>query len=124
MNPIFTPFPRLPKELRLRIWHLAHPGPCIVGQIWSSSRRDWIFARNIPSILHACVESRIEFVKGVNKPGNNPLTYQVFDDMRPFYFCYELDTLYIRRECENVSSYSLNCAGFNIIQSIVSNFNF
>jgi hypothetical protein len=49
----------------------------------------WEFVREIPAVLHACSESRAELLK----------TYRCIMDARPFYFSYELDTIYVGRHC-------------------------
>lgn len=85
---IFHPFPRLPAELRLKIWHIAQPERDIIeahyafhtfsvppGVLWayhaafypptaasasrcSLMRHLLVRAQTVPSIFHVCLESR------------------------------------------------------------------
>lgn len=96
-TPTFPEFPRFPKELRLRIWALALPGPCTIEQVWNYSKVKWEFVRKIPAVLQACSESRTEFLRNENVQGVS-LVYQRIMDVRPFYICYDLDTIYARRQ--------------------------
>jgi hypothetical protein len=98
MDPTFSLFPQLSKELRLRIWSLARV-PHTVEQVWNNSKTQWEFIRDVPAILHVCSESRTEFIRKVDDPNYNALVYRLFEDVRPFYFCFNLDTIYIRRQC-------------------------
>ncbi|CZR58046.1 uncharacterized protein PAC_07936 [Phialocephala subalpina] len=65
----FTFFPKLPIELRLAIWALAAPEPAIIKQRISSVKgRRFHFARTVPVVLHACRESRNQYL---NENGND-----------------------------------------------------
>ena len=97
-TPTFPQFPRFPKELRLRIWALALPGPCTIEQIWNQSRVQCEFVRDIPAVLQASSEARTEFLGAVDNRVA-PFAYVRIMDVRPFYFCYALDTIYIPRQC-------------------------
>ena len=69
MAPInsFSVFPRLPIELRLKIWAHASPLPRIIELSWPpeerSKARSPISKTAPPSVLHACRESRYEFIE-------------------------------------------------------------
>ncbi|KAK3324789.1 hypothetical protein B0T19DRAFT_402987 [Cercophora scortea] len=57
----FHPFPRLPTELRLRIWELTASNPRVVevrerGRL--KSRAFWASPTPVPAVLHTCRESR------------------------------------------------------------------
>ena len=93
----FLYFPRFPKELRLKIWALALPGPLTVEQVRNHSKMKWEFVREIPALLQACSESRTEFLRNGGPGGSS--VYRCIMDVRPFYFCYELDTIYVRPQC-------------------------
>ncbi|CZR54386.1 uncharacterized protein PAC_04270 [Phialocephala subalpina] len=54
----FPYFPKLPAELRLRIWEYASPPPRIVEIAWSSKVRSLVSLTRMPPILHTCHESR------------------------------------------------------------------
>jgi hypothetical protein len=94
----FPYFPLLPKELRLRIWALALPGPCTIEQVWNQSKAQCEFVRDIPAVLQASSEARIVFLRTSDKPVPSS-SYRCIMDARPFYFCYELDTIYVPRQC-------------------------
>ena len=94
----FLCFPRFPKELRLKIWALALPGPLTVEQVRNHSKMKWEFVREIPALLQACSESQTEFLRNGDGPGGSSV-YRCIMDARPFYFCYELDTIYVRPQC-------------------------
>ncbi|KAH7418707.1 hypothetical protein BKA64DRAFT_655026 [Cadophora sp. MPI-SDFR-AT-0126] len=96
-SPTFPQFPRLPKELRLGIWTLALPGPCTIEQVWNHAKVKWEFVRGIPAVLQACSESRTEFLRNDNVQGVS-VVYQCIMDIRPFYICYDLDTIYFQRQ--------------------------
>lgn len=53
----FTLFPKLPAELRLKIWDEAMPEARIIEVLWSEHRGFYTDA-NTPAILHVCSESR------------------------------------------------------------------
>jgi len=68
----FHPFSKLPTELRLKIWHLAQPDREIIHatnaktgvgklpgpRIYKRRRYLAVPARTVPSLIHACAESR------------------------------------------------------------------
>ena len=86
----FLYFSRFPIELRLKIWTLALPGPRIIKPVWNHLRVKWEFNSEIPAVLQACSESRIELWK------ESGLLHLYIKDIRPFYFRYKLDTIYLR----------------------------
>jgi hypothetical protein len=60
----FTLFGKLPTEIRLKIWGFATPDPCVVVQREShTSKYCFTFNRPVPAVLHACKESRSEFLE-------------------------------------------------------------
>jgi hypothetical protein len=97
-TPTFPYFPLLPKELRLKIWGLALPGPCTIEQVWNQSKAQCEFVRGIPAVLHASSEARKEFLRTPDEPVASS-AYRCIMDVRPFCFCYELDTIYVPRQC-------------------------
>jgi hypothetical protein len=115
----FSRFPQFPKELRLRIWTLALPGPCTIEQVWNCSKLTWEFIRETPAVLQACSESRAEFVRSGDGPSASP-RYQCIMDTIPFYFCYAIDTIYVRRQCLHSTSlcstaaYHFSVNNFNV----------
>lgn len=65
-EPGFPQFDKLPLEVRLKIWAFAAPDPCIVHQQPSFHLlREFRYIRDsgkVPGVLHACRESRYEFL--------------------------------------------------------------
>ncbi|KAE8452549.1 hypothetical protein EG329_000452 [Mollisiaceae sp. DMI_Dod_QoI] len=60
----FTLFPKLPLELRLIIWALVAPAPAIIIQRKSTVKgRRFHFSRAVPTVLHVCRESRMEYLE-------------------------------------------------------------
>jgi 2EXR family len=78
---IFLPFTRLPKELRLKIWYLTLPARTI-EQTWNNSKCQWEFDAKVRNVLQ-----------------DAQALYRKFDDVQPFYFCPEVDTIYVPRQC-------------------------
>ena len=97
MSSTFHPFPRLPLELRLKIWNLTLPPPHLFislnpwsrigwallskseirakirerrSQSWSSMNNEPVaLKRPVPVVLHVCRESRGEFLGGEGSAG-------------------------------------------------------
>ncbi|KAG9232482.1 hypothetical protein BJ875DRAFT_443109 [Amylocarpus encephaloides] len=105
--PIFLYFPRLPVELRQLIWGFATPPAAFVDSNFlipdQGTRMNYeerIF-RPVPAVLHACRESRTEFLykEGVSK--DHP-TYRLCHDKNAkdndlaTYFSYEYDIACLR----------------------------
>ena len=95
----FTLFPRLPTELRLKIWHLAMPGPRTITLQYKFRRRarlesalpytaSWTSKDLNPAALQVCHESRYEALE---------IYEQAFGTHacsgRKVYFDFEQDTL-------------------------------
>lgn len=60
----FTIFSKFPLEVRLHIWGLAAPEGVIVVQRESQTPgRRFVYIRSIPGVLHACRESRTEYLE-------------------------------------------------------------
>src|SRR4051794_722955 len=74
----FHPFPRLPLELRLRIWRLTVPKPCIIfcGQTAPISsgvcyrHEEGGITDTFNAVVKACRESREEFLHVGQAVGN------------------------------------------------------
>jgi 2EXR family len=52
----FRPFPRLPSELRLKIWKLNMPGPRVVELRYSKKIYHAVSPTPTPALLHVCRE--------------------------------------------------------------------
>ncbi len=86
----FKYFPKLPAELRLKIWNLV-PEPRIVEVRFRKDRRknDHKFMAACPAILHVCQESRIEGLKRYQQAFNSKWA------LNRGYFDFEIDILYL-----------------------------
>jgi hypothetical protein len=92
----FYVFPKLPPELRLKIWKFAMPGPrvmklwkqCLTGSSIGQSEEYVKSAYNIPRTLHATRESRSVALLAYN------LAYQNRQELNPFYINFKHDTLF------------------------------
>jgi hypothetical protein len=83
----FSLFSELPADLRLRIWASLDLEPCVIVQRKTGKRKPmYRFPRLIPAVLHACRESRYEFLdpndeksikKGLIKKRDHP-TYKLY----------------------------------------------
>ncbi|KAH8687264.1 hypothetical protein BGZ60DRAFT_4995 [Tricladium varicosporioides] len=63
-DPKFALFPELPLELRLRVWGYAAPEPQLIVQRRSEKNNSrFTYRRKVPSVLHACRESRLEYLE-------------------------------------------------------------
>lgn len=59
----FHYFKKLPLELRLRIWGYAAPEPTtIIQRVSEKSINRYTYRREPPAVLHACRESRLEYL--------------------------------------------------------------
>lgn len=56
----FTCFPKLPLELRFKIWQAMTPGPRIIEVKWDKKKDQYYTACSVPVVLHICKESRRE----------------------------------------------------------------
>jgi hypothetical protein len=59
----FTVFPKLPVELRFKIWKLALPGTRVVAINFDYESETITSSARIPAALHTCRESRLEALK-------------------------------------------------------------
>ncbi|KAG4437727.1 hypothetical protein IFR05_006810 [Cadophora sp. M221] len=84
----FSPFQRLPIELRLKIWRLAVE-PRIVHIEWSRPLRQCL-SPDVPSILWVSREARVEGLKTYQPAFNTS------DSPSPVYVNFELDTVFFR----------------------------
>jgi len=87
----FELFPKLPIELRLKVWKLSMPGPRRVDvRFLSDGRRgDHEFTAEMPVLLHVCQESRNEVLKKYEVIFKHPKA------LNQCYFNFELDTLHM-----------------------------
>lgn len=70
----FPQFSRLPAEIRMKIWSFVELEPAVIVQYMTREKDvQYKFSRSIPPVLHACRESRFEFldtgVEGEKKNG-------------------------------------------------------
>ena len=111
-RPTFHLFPRLPIEIRLRIWKLAGPKPVIVKQAKALGYKPLytiMHPRPTPAVLHVCQESRKEFLyredEAANEGKNHALYRQAFPSTNGLmcHFSFEVDTLHLTsvREVES-----------------------
>lgn len=87
----FEPFPRLPVELRLKIFKYAIE-PRLVNIEWSRQLRQCV-SSDVPTILHVSKEARSEGLKTYQPSFNT-----AFDSNAPLYFSFEHDTASFRWE--------------------------
>lgn len=102
----FTPFPRLPAELRLKIWHQAHDSSSRILEIIprnseAPSRNHWtsisVTASTIPVLLSVCKESRDELFPLYTTPFNsaNVIPLIVDSSTEDLLICWKTDVLFI-----------------------------
>lgn len=102
----FSSFRKLPAELRIKIWGLAQPDGAVVYQ-HDGGQNGLKYVRRIPGVLHACAESRHEYLERDNdndktkrdrKSRGHPVYTLSFRTRRmrgpATYFCAEIDTLW------------------------------
>jgi hypothetical protein len=102
----FTGFSLLPLEVRMKIWGYAAPEPYTVVQRESrTSRYRYTFSRPVPALLHACRESRYEYLE-IDDDDGAPLerrrrehpVYKLSFNGRtrrsPVYFSTDIDTFW------------------------------
>jgi hypothetical protein len=87
----FALFDSLPAELRLHVWKLSCQGR-VVEVSYDPERDHCASPTSVPSILHACQESRAEALHALYKPAFGTKSHEP-----RIYFSRELDTLYIPR---------------------------
>ena len=96
--PTFSPFSRLPAELRLKIWKFSLG--CIIERVWKSLAC-YAFVCHFPTAREACSESRVLFERltrvAISEEGITRWTH----------ICYELDTVYARHHCNCICLYVL-----------------
>ncbi|KAH8792136.1 hypothetical protein F5882DRAFT_460140 [Hyaloscypha sp. PMI_1271] len=99
----FHLFPKLPPELRLKIWRLNSPEPCVITQLEPLNGykplHTIMASRPTPAVLHSCQESRNEFICGNNDPinANRPRYRPFFEDGsgKKVFFSFEVDALHL-----------------------------
>lgn len=92
-NPLteFLLFPKLPAELRLMVWALAAPKPATVAQRTSTVKdRAFRYIRpdGVPALLHACRESRYEYLEEETNDTNALATIESRRRKHPLYKSY------------------------------------
>jgi hypothetical protein len=91
-KPRFTLFPKLPIELRLKIWKESYE-PRIIelrfAQKWNMCRYDFIIPK-FPPVLHVNKEARLESLKYYK------FSFKHRHCRRPVLFNFSIDTLHIR----------------------------
>jgi hypothetical protein len=104
----FTLFPKLPSELRLKIWRLAAPGPRTVPVEYRmkydtfegkrvSTFSGWRSSDPVPVILHICHEARDEALKSYQ-----PAFGSYFQQPK-IYINFDIDTVLFGMELETLS---------------------
>ncbi|KAH8795455.1 hypothetical protein BGZ57DRAFT_947028 [Hyaloscypha finlandica] len=99
----FTLFPRLPAELRLRIWAASKPGPRVV-EIEFDNRLSFetLSPTSPPSLLAVCRDSRnetLKFYRKLLKPSNNGRWFQTI------YFDPHTDILYLPEGVSRIGNF-------------------
>ena len=97
----FTIFPRLPLELRLKIWHHAHDlFPRVIEIVpietdGAASPSSSVTAMSIPVLLSVCKESRLELLRLYTAPFNPTFVTRATVDRSPenLILCWKMDTL-------------------------------
>ena len=92
-----------PLELRLKIWRLNSPEPCVITQLEPLNGykplHTIMVSRPTPAVLHSCQESRNEFICGNNDPVNvnRPRYRPFFEDGsgKKVFFSFEVDALHL-----------------------------
>jgi hypothetical protein len=109
----FYKFKKLPLELRLRIWGYAAPEPMtIIQRVSEKNNTRFTYRRKPPAVLHACRESRMEYLDTDEGPESASVArrrkehpvYKLFfkaGRMRcsPAYFSVDIDSFYGRKYC-------------------------
>lgn len=68
----FHLFPFLPPELRFLIWEYALPKGVRVSRVWNNSKLRYNLRRPVPTVLHACRETRDWFIR---RTISRPMSY-------------------------------------------------
>lgn len=98
----FHPFPQLPTELRLRVWHLVSPKPSSVtsSRFNTTRHEEWTSGTKALSIIHPCPKSRFEYLDsssalGPPCSGSHPkyMISRFAPNLREVFFSFEHDTL-------------------------------
>ncbi|KAH7360582.1 hypothetical protein BKA65DRAFT_493539 [Rhexocercosporidium sp. MPI-PUGE-AT-0058] len=91
----FHHFPRLPPELRLRVWTLALPSPRIIELTWKSQARSLTSKSITPAILRTCHESRYSAIQYYKKVQLGNCTQVILVD-------FERDTIFFGPGCRHL----------------------
>ncbi|KAL2072981.1 hypothetical protein VTL71DRAFT_10305 [Oculimacula yallundae] len=91
----FPLFQKIPKELRLKIWALAVPGPRTVTLTMVGSPKTDISVKStscVPAMLHVNLEAREVALKKYS------LVEGSIEGLKPIYFDFDMDTLVLNHE--------------------------
>jgi len=100
-KPKFTLFPKLPIELRLKIWKESYEPRIIelrTTKKWRTKRYDF-FIPKFPAVLHVNKEARVESLKDYK------MSFKHRQCRRPILFNFSIDTLHIRDRFSDQYSY-------------------
>ncbi len=109
----FHLFPKLPLEIQLMVWGAAEPEPRVVMQSKNSEKIK--AKRHVPAVLHACRQSRLEYLAD-NKRKRSHATYTLVHMKLPTYFSFEIDTLYLLNDSEPLYPLLLKCKEIKLIK--------
>jgi hypothetical protein len=97
----FTLFLKLPIKLRLIIWRLTTPDPCVIIQYRSRKIKSrFVYKRKVPPVLHTCAESRTEFLDTGTTTKENRIVYSLqFRSERlrcsPVFLSFQIDSFWL-----------------------------
>jgi len=126
----FTLFPKLPPEIRLKIWRYITPGPRIVEIQYATEPKrlvesipgtlrpvgpGWISKDPQPIVLHICQESRMEALKRYQ------LALGTYENL--IYVDFSVDILYFARGVEGNSFINYRMATCNISDHVLDIWN-
>ena len=89
--PLFTPFPKLPAEIRCMIWKWAMPPRTVELRYSWSVDKCWTVAK-VPVTLRVCRESRYEALKVYS------LAFGIHPNASKIYFNFPTDTIFLTFE--------------------------
>lgn len=102
----FTPFPRLPVELRLKIWEMG-VGSRTVHIEWSRQRRQCV-SPDVPDVLHVSREAREEGLKTLQLAFNTGTEAPIYFDFERDAACFQWQS-FGRRPGEHVMMLKEDC---------------
>jgi len=103
-HPKFEFFPKLPVEIRFKIWGYIEPKPCVIEPKGVGSDMYTTYSRKVPALLQVCRETRAEYLA---KPGviKNHITFTLCHSMSKWpwetaiYVALEHDLVVIHESC-------------------------